>query len=431
MLALPHPLKRRNSTVVAENVLKGKRIVLGVTGSIAAYKAAMLASRLTQVGALVDVILTDAATRFVTPLTFRALTGRPVYASLWDEGVGDGLGAHIAHVGLGHGTDLLLIAPASAHTIARLAHGLADDLLSITALAARCPILIAPAMDAGMYEAPTTQANIETLRLRGVHFAGPARGRMASGLEGLGRMLEPDEIIGHVRRVLGMGGPLRGRRVVVTAGPTREPLDPVRFISNASSGRQGFALAQAAIDAGADVTLITGPVDLPAPVGARRIDVIDAGSMEEAVLAHATGDNRADALIMSAAVGDFRPAQVAEQKIKKESLAGRRGTGLQIDLEVTPDVLSSVARQPDRPLVTVGFAAESQNLIANAQEKLRRKKLDLIVANDITAPDAGFAAETNRVHLVTAEGAEALPLMSKETVAAYVIDWVARRLATR
>lgn len=415
--------------MVAENVLTGKRIILGVTGSIAAYKAATIASQLTQAGALVDVVMTEAATRFVTSLTFQALTGRAVYTSMWEGGPGEGLGAHIAHVALGHEADLLLIAPATAHTMARLAHGLAEDLLSVTALAARCPLLIAPAMDAGMYVAAATQANVETLRARGVHFAGPGIGRMASGLEGLGRMLEPDEIIGHARRVLGLGGPLAGRRVVVSAGPTREALDPVRFLSNRSSGRQGFALAQAAIDAGAEVTLICGPVPLPPPVGAQRVEVVSAQEMEEAVLAHATGDHRADALIMSAAVSDFRPAQAAEHKIKKAGAGRRRGPALRLDLVHTPDVLMSVAQQAQRPLVTIGFAAESRAVVENAREKLARKQLDLIVANDITARDAGFEVGTNRVTLVTAEGTEKLPLMPKEAVAARVIAWVAARLA--
>lgn len=406
------------------SVLAGKRILLGVSGSIAAYKAAIIASHLTQQGALVDVIMTEAAMRFVAPLTFQALTGRPVYTSMWGAETSGGLGTHIAHVGLAHEADLLLIAPATAHTLARLAHGLADDLLSVTALAARCPIVIAPAMDAGMYAAPATQANVETLRARGVYFVGPTMGRMASGLEGLGRMAEPEEIIGYCRYVLGKSGPLRGRRVVVTAGPTREALDPVRFLSNRSSGRQGFAIAQAALDAGAEVALIAGPVALPAPVGAQRVDVTSAQEMEQAVLAHAVGDEPADVLIMAAAVADFRPAQTSAHKIKK---AGAEQT-LHLELTPTPDILMSVAQQARRPRVVVGFAAESQDLIANAQEKLARKRLDLIVANDITAPDAGFEVETNRVHFVTAEGVESLPLMSKEEVAAHLVAWIAKRL---
>ena len=252
-------------------LLRDKCILLGVTGGIAAYKVCTLASHLAQAGARVDVVMTEAATRFVAPLTFQALTGRPVYTGLW-TGPGEGLPTHIAHVGLAHAADLLVIAPATANTLAKLATGQADNLLTTLALAAACPVLAAPAMDAGMWTHPATQANVATLRERRVHFAGPVRGRMASGLEGEGRMMEPGEILGHARWVLGREGPLAGRRVVVTAGPTREPLDPVRFLSNPSSGRQGFALAQAALDRGAAVTLITGPTHLPTPVGAERVD---------------------------------------------------------------------------------------------------------------------------------------------------------------
>ncbi len=402
-------------------LLEGKRILLGVTGGIAVYKVCTLASHLTQMGAEVDVVMTEAATRFVAPLTFEALTGRPVYTDMWRTG-GAGLPTHIAHVGLAHAADLLVIAPATANTLAKLAAGLADNLLTTLALAATCPVLVAPAMDAGMWSHPATQANVAALRARGVHFAGPVRGRMASGLEGEGRMMEPEEILGHIRWVLGRGGPLAGRRVVVTAGPTREFLDPVRFISNPSSGRQGFALAQAALDRGAEVTLIAGPVSLATPVGARRVDVVTVQQMLDAVL-EATAD--ADALLMAAAVGDYRPATVAEHKIKKTA-------DLTLRLERTPDILAAVARRragTGFPRVVVGFAAESQDLLENARAKLEAKGLDLIVANDITAPDAGFAAETNRVVLLDREGGvEALPLMSKAAVAGAVLDRVAHIL---
>jgi phosphopantothenoylcysteine decarboxylase/phosphopantothenate--cysteine ligase len=408
-------------------ILSDKRIILGVTGSIAAYKAAVVASQLTQAGAQVDVIMTEAARRFVTPLTFQALTGRAVYTSMWETGTGGGLETHIAHVGLAHEADLLLIAPATAHTIARLALGLADDLLSVTALAARCPIVIAPTMDVGMFGNPATQANLDVLRERGVTIAGPAVGRMASGFEGLGRLIEPEEIVGHCCYALGQGGRLAGRRLVISAGPTQEPLDPVRYLTNYSSGKQGFALAQAALEAGAEVTLISGPVALPTPVGAFRVDVTSARDMRDAVLLHAVAESQADALIMSAAVADFRPAQRREGKIKKDRGLGE-DSDLILELARNPDILAEVAEGPTRPRVTIGFAAESEDLLANAEAKLVAKKLDLIVANDITAPDAGFAAETNRVHFVTAEGVEALPLMSKAAVAARVIGWLADRL---
>ena len=404
-------------------LLKDKRILLGVTGSIAAYKAATLASHLTQAGALVDVVLTEAGTRFVAPLTFEALTGRPAYTDMWRT-PGMGLPTHIAHVGLAEAADLLIIAPVTAHTLAKLATGLADNLLTTLALAARCPLLLAPAMDAGMWAHPATQANVDTLRERGAHFAGPVRGRMASGLVGEGRMMEPDEILGHVRWVLGRTGPLAGRRVVVTAGPTREILDPVRFLSNPSSGRQGFALAQAALDRGADVTLISGPVALPTPVGAERVAVTTAQEMHDAVL---SAVERADVLLMAAAVADYRPAEVAPQKVKK-------GEGnLILRLARTPDVLAAVAQQRAEtgyPRLVVGFAAESENLVENARAKLEAKRLDLIVANDVTASDAGFAVETNRVVLIGRDGSvEELPLMSKAAVAEVVLERVVGLLA--
>ncbi len=401
---------------------QSKHIVLGVTGSIAAYKAAELASKMTQAGALVDVVLTPAALQFITPLTFQSVTGRKAYtdADLW------GGEAHVLHVGMGHSANLLVIAPISANTLAKLAHGIADNLLSVTALAARCPILVAPAMDVGMYTNVATQANVEILRQRGVIFVGPAEGRMASGLVGLGRFVEPPEILGHIRLTLSRGGPLANRKVIVTAGGTQEPLDPVRVIANRSSGKQGFALAQAALDLGADVTLIAGPTALPTPIGARRVDVNTAQEMLEAVLAAIV---RADALLMAAAVADFTPAVTAEQKIKKE------GGIPQITLRATPDILAAVAPQRSAtgfPRVTVGFAAESQSLLDNARVKLESKKLDLIVANDISARDAGFGVDDNRVTLLDAGGGvESLPLMSKSEVAESVLARVTHLLAGR
>ena len=399
-------------------LLKDKRILLGVTGGISAYKTCTLASHLTQAGAVVDVVMTEAATRFVAPLTFQALTGRPVYTDLW-ETPGEGLPSHIAHIGLAHAADLLVIAPITANTMAKLAQGSADNLLTTAALAASCPMVAAPAMDVGMWAHPATQANAATLRERGVHFAGPARGRMASGLEGEGRMLEPDAILGHVRWVLGRDGPLTGRRVIVTAGPTRETIDPVRFLSNPSSGRQGFALAQAALDRGAAVTLIAGPTHLATPIGAHRVNVTTAQEMYEAVIADA---GQADVLLMAAAVADYRPADAAAQKIKKGK------DDLNLRLARTRDVLSAVAvrwAETRSPRVVVGFAAESQDLIPNARAKLAAKNLDLIVANDVTAPDAGFAADTNRVVILGRGGdVEELPLMSKGAVAEAILDRV-------
>jgi phosphopantothenoylcysteine decarboxylase / phosphopantothenate---cysteine ligase len=402
------------------SILTDKVILLGVTGSIAAFKAAELASRLAQAGAQVDVILTGGAERFVTPLTFQSVTGRKAYteADLW------GGEAHVLHVGLGHAADLLVIAPCTANTLAKLAHGLADNLLTITALAATCPLLIAPAMDGGMFVHPATQDNLRILTERGAYLAGPAQGHLASGLSGVGRMLEPLELVGHIRHILGRGGKLTGKRVVVTAGGTQEPLDPVRFIANRSSGKQGYALAQAALDLGAEVTLISS-VDLPAPVGAALVKVGTVAELQEAVLSESL---EADALVMAAAPADFRPKTVAENKLKKRD-------GLpQLALEFAPDILEALATQrlrEKRPQVVVGFAAESRDLLENATAKLKSKKLDIIAANDVSASDAGFAVDTNRISLLHADGqVEALPLMSKQEVAEVILERVAALLET-
>jgi phosphopantothenoylcysteine decarboxylase/phosphopantothenate--cysteine ligase len=412
------------------SILSNKRIILGVTGSIASYKAADLASKLTQANAQVDVILSSAAEKFITPLTFQSVTGRRAYTDtdLW------GNEAHVLHVGLGHSADLLVIAPCTANTIAKLAYGQADTLLTVTALAATCPLLIAPAMDAGMFDHPATQENLDTLRKRGATIIGPAKGHLASGLSGVGRLLETAEIIGHIRLMLGRNGPLANKKIVITAGGTQEPLDPVRVLTNRSSGKQGYALAQAALDAGAQVTLITTPISLTPPIGARVIRVETAQQMLDAVLDESAAS---DALIMAAAVADFSPKNMAKDKIKKE------GGIPQIELEGTEDILKTVSgngsgrpalRSPrrgsevetKRPRVVVGFAAESRDLLENAAVKLKSKSLDLIAANDISTVDAGFASETNRVTLLFADGRrEALPLMSKNEVAEIIIGRVA------
>jgi phosphopantothenoylcysteine decarboxylase/phosphopantothenate--cysteine ligase len=400
-------------------ILSGSHILLGVTGSIAAYKAADLASRLTQNGAMVDVILTPGAEKFVTSLTFQSVTARKAYsdADLW------GGQAHVLHVGLGHQADLLVIAPCTANTLAKLAHGLADNLLTITALAMNGSILLAPAMDAGMFEHPATRENVRILKERGILFAGPVEGRMASGLAGLGRLLEPLEIIGHIRLALGRSGPLAGKRFVITAGGSQEPLDPVRYISNRSSGKQGYALAQAALDAGAAITLITHPTALPPPAGARVIEVRTAQAMLDAVL-DACGN--ADALIMAAAVADFSVKNVSAHKLKK-----RDGVP-QIELAVAPDILGAVSqlRAGLKNLkVVVGFAAESRDLVENAVAKLNSKHLNFIAANDISATDAGFAVDSNRITLLFADGrVEPLPLMGKEDVSRIIIERVAALL---
>ena len=401
--------------------LSGRRIVLGVTGSVAAYKAADLASRLTQQGALVDTVLTAAATRFVAPLTFRAVTGRPAYTDLWGEE------AHVLHVGLGRGADLLVVAPATADVLAKLAHGLADDLLTVTALAAHGPLVLCPAMDAGMWEHPSTRANAETLRTRGALFIGPAEGRMASGLAGPGRLAEPEEIVDRLRTILGSNGPLAGKTVVVTAGPTQEPIDPVRFVGNRSSGRQGFAIARAALDRGARVVLVAGPTGLRTPAGAERLDVASAAEMHAAVLLAAS---KADVLVMAAAVADFTPESPADEKVKK----GTRER-LTLKLAATPDILAAVSgrrRKTKRPRVLVGFAAETGDPAPEARRKLGAKGLDLVVANDVTAPGAGFEGATNRVVLIGAAGSEErLPLMSKDDVAGAVMNHVVRLLGAK
>ncbi len=400
--------------------LQGNRIVLGVTGSIAAYKAADLASKLAQAGSQVDTILTRAATEFVTPLTFQSVTGRRAYTDddLW------GHEAHVLHVGLAHGADLLLVAPATAHTLAKLALGQADDLLSVTALAATCPVMVAPAMAAGMFAHPATQANLATLVARGATVVGPEAGHLASGLVGKGRLTDPAEIVGRVRYLLTRRGALAGRRVVVTAGGTREPVDPVRYLTNRSSGKQGYAVAQAALDAGAEVTLISTVDTLPLPPGATLVPVATAQEMADAVLTQARA---ADVLIMAAAVADFRPAHPTDHKIKKE------GGVPTVELVANPDILLAVAdqrRAAGMPVVVVGFAAETDDLLQNAQAKLERKGLNFIVANDVSAPDAGFAVDTNRVTLLGADGwSETLPLQSKADVADRLIDRIARSLA--
>jgi phosphopantothenoylcysteine decarboxylase / phosphopantothenate---cysteine ligase len=401
-------------------ILKDKNLLLGVTGSIAAYKAADLASKLAQEGSHVDVILTQSALQFITPLTFQSVTGRRAFTDedLW------GREGHVRHIGLGKAADLLVIAPLSANTMAKLAHGIADNLLTVTALAARCPLLLAPAMDGGMFAHPATQANLETLQQRGAIVVGPAEGHLASGLSGVGRMVEPQELLGQIRLALSKGGPLQDRNVVVTAGGTEEPIDPVRAITNRSSGKQGFAVAQAALDRGAQVTLIAANTQLPTPAGARRVDVRTSEEMLAAVL---EAVSQADILIMAAAVSDFRAANPSGEKIKREK-------GIpQVELERTLDILAAVAAQrssSSTPRIVVGFAAESQDLRQNALAKLHAKKLDLIVANDITASDAGFAVDTNRVTLLDAGGGEEdLPLMSKADIAENLLERIVAMLA--
>jgi phosphopantothenoylcysteine decarboxylase/phosphopantothenate--cysteine ligase len=388
--------------------LTDRSVVLGVTGSIAAYKAVDLASKLTQAEARVDVVMTAEAAEFVRPITFQGVTGRPVYSDMWaPSGVAE------PHVALARAADVMVVAPATATFLARLALGLAEDMVSLTALATRAPLVVCPAMDSQMYEHPATQANVETLRGRGVHFVGPEEGRLASGQVGVGRFSEVEKILGGIRYVLGIGRDLAGKKVVVSAGPTYEPIDPVRFVGNYSSGKMGFAVAEAARDRGAEAVLVSGPVALPDPYGVRVVRVRRAAEMRDAVVAECAD---ADILVMAAAVADYQPAETVGEKMKR----GER-EGMTLALVRTPDILAEVPRRPG--LVKVGFAAESHDLLANAKAKLEAKGVDLIAANDITAADAGFAVDTNRLVLIGRDGKpEELPLMSKYEAAWRILD---------
>jgi len=396
-------------------MLEGKTVVLGVTGSIAAYKAVDIASQLNRAGVKVDVVMTEEATKFVSPLSFRAITGRTVATDMFDASSE----LNVTHIALARAADVVAIAPATANVIAKLATGIADDALCCTVLATKAPVVIAPAMDANMYENPVTQENVSKLKKRGFVFVGPKFGKLVSGVEGLGRFADTGEIIGVISQVLGRGGSFADRHIVVTAGGTQEFIDPVRIITNRSSGKMGYALAEAARDRGAKVTLITAPTLLTRPAGVEVIDVCTAEEMLPAVKRAISG---ADALVMAAAVADYRPRSTAKGKIKK------KGAGLTLELERTPDILSVVKGN----FVRVGFAAESENLVENATQKLRQKSLDLIVANDVTAKNSGFGTDSNRVTIIGKDGkAESLPLLPKRQVADKVLDKVVELLNKR
>jgi phosphopantothenoylcysteine decarboxylase/phosphopantothenate--cysteine ligase len=389
-------------------MLANKTVILGITGSIAAYKAADIASKLTQAGAEVRVVMTESAARFITPLTLSSITGRPVVTGMWE------LASEfsIEHVALAEAADVVVIAPATANIIAHLAAGIADDMLSCTVLATSVPIILAPAMDINMFKNPVTQENLAKLKARGFIIVGPGYGRLASGKIGLGRLAEISQILDTTKQVLGRSSDLAGRCIVVTAGGTREPIDPVRYIGNRSSGKMGYALAQAAKGRGAQVGLITATTSLAEPTGVEVIPVETAFQMKKAVLKAVKG---VDALIMAAAVADYQPESFAEAKIKKES------SSLTLELTRTPDILAEVKGD----FIRVGFAAESEDTLANAQKKLKEKKLDLIVANDITDADSGFGVDTNKVTIIDGKGkVEALPLMTKKEVADRVLDKV-------
>jgi phosphopantothenoylcysteine decarboxylase/phosphopantothenate--cysteine ligase len=399
---------------MADRLLNGKRVLLGVTGGIAAYKAADLCSKLVQAGAQVDVVMTEAATRFVAPLTFSALCGRAARVDMWAASGGD----LIPHVQMAAAVDLVIVAPLSANTLAKLSLGLADSLLTATLLASTAPWVLAPAMESHMWSNPVTQGHARALLDRGATMVGPGAGRLASGAEGIGRMAEPSEILAAARLVFARGGPLAGRRVLVTAGGTQEPLDPVRYLTNASSGKMGVALAEAARDLGAATTLVHGPLSVGLPVGVQSAPVRTAMAMRDAVLTHLSA---ADILVAAAAVADFRPAQAATDKIKK--MPGNER--LTLELVRNPDILAAVAEQRPTtgwPRVVVGFAAETQDLLQNASAKLKEKQMDLIVANDVSQPGSGFGSDENRVVLLYRDGRqEPLELMPKPDVAYRVL----------
>jgi len=396
-------------------MLNGKTIILGVTGSIAAYKAVDIASQLAKSDARVNVIMTEAATEFVAPLTFQTITGRSVVTEMFELASE----SNIEHISLAEAADVIVIAPATANIIAKLAAGIADDMLCCTVLASRAPVIIAPAMDTSMYENPITQDNLSKLRARNFITVGPIFGRLASGKEGLGRLADIKDIIDTIRQVLGRNEDLAGKHIVVTAGGTQEPIDPVRYITNRSSGKMGYALAEAARDRGARVTLITAPTSLPRPAGMETANVCTAQEMYQA-----TKDavSQTDALIMAAAVADFRPTLAAKDKIK------RKQDKLTLEFERTPDILGSIKGD----FIKVGFAAESSNLVENAKQKLYQKGLELIVANDITASDSGFGADNNRVTIIDQEGKiDDLPLLPKREIADRILDRVAKLLSKR
>lgn len=398
--------------------LRDRFVVLGVSGSIAAYKAVDLASRLVKAGARVDVVMTKAATQFVTPLCFQSITHRRVVDDLWDRNSE----MAVEHVGLAKRAAAILVAPATADLLAKMALGFAEDALLTTLLDTRAPVVIAPAMEGDMWANPLTQEHVAKLRSLGMAFVEPEEGRLASGLSGRGRLADPEAILGTLRQVLGRGGDLAGRRVVVSAGGTQEPIDPVRLITNRSSGKMGYAIAEAARDRGAEVTLVTAPTALAPPHGVAVAPVDTARAMHRAVEGAARG---ADVLIMAAAVSDYRVANPAEQKIKKR---GEAADGLTIELVPNPDILQEVTGD----FVRVGFAAETEDLLANAGAKLRKKELDLLVANDVSGEGSGFGSDTNRVILLGRGGEiEELPILPKRAVADAILDRVVAILAGR
>ncbi|MDY5220072.1 MAG: bifunctional phosphopantothenoylcysteine decarboxylase/phosphopantothenate--cysteine ligase CoaBC [Eubacteriales bacterium] len=390
-------------------MLTGKKIVVGVTGGIAAYKACELVSRLKKRGAQVRVVLTEHACQFVQPLTFETLSGNPAYTDSFDRKY------EIGHVALAKWADLLLIAPATANCMAKMACGIADDLLSTTCLAVRCPVLVAPAMNSAMWRNPATQANLELLRSRGLRFVGPEAGRLACGDDDVGRMSEPEQIVKAVEAILNPLRDLEGLNVLVTAGPTVERIDPVRYITNRSTGKMGYALAEAARDRGANVTLVSGPTSLTAPQGVEFVRIESSAQLCAAVLER--GES-ADVVIQAAAPADFRPKNVSDRKIKKT------GESMTLELEATTDIAAELGRRKQPGQILVAFAAETNDVMDNARGKLAKKNADLIVANDVSRSDAGFGVDTNVITLITAEDVRALEKMSKRAAADAILSRV-------
>lgn len=400
--------------------LAGKRVIVGVGGGIAAYKSPDLVRRLRDAGAEVRVVMTAGAAQFVTPLTFQAVSGQAVRDDLWDRDAEAAMG----HIELARWADLILIAPATADLLARLAAGMANDLLTTLCLATEAPVAVAPAMNRVMWDHAATQANVATLRSRGVAVLGPAAGAQACGETGAGRMLEPLDLVAAAAPLLAPPVPqsLAGLRVLLTAGPTRERIDPVRFISNRSSGKMGFAIAAAAARRGAEVVLVAGPVHLPTPEGVRRIDVRSAAQMRDAVL----GALPADVYIGAAAIADYAPRTVSAEKIKKTREGG--GETLTVELVRTPDVLAEVAVHPQRPQVVVGFAAETSDVEHYARGKLERKRLDMIAANQVGREGCGFESDDNALTVIDAEAAHALGPAPKTALADALLDLIRARL---
>lgn len=410
-----------------QQTLAAKRILLGISGGIAAYKSADLVRRLKERGAEVRVILTDAAQQFITPLTLQAVSGNPVSTSMLDPAAEAAMG----HIELAKWADLIMVAPASADILARLAHGMANDLLTTCVLASAAPVAVAPAMNQQMYNNIATQQNLATLKKHKFHIYGPGAGEQACGDVGYGRMLEPLELVALVEQSIQQthkqnplpAAPLAGLHFTITAGPTREALDPVRYLSNHSSGKMGFALAAAAAAMGADVTLISGPVQLATPAGVKRTDVISAQQMHDAALKAAV---KSDIFIGCAAVADYRAADVASNKLKKGA-----GNELQLTLIQNPDIIAAVAGLHEQRPFTVGFAAETQDVLTYARQKLLKKKLDMICANDVSQPDAGFNSDQNAVTLLWQDGEQTLALQSKTALAESLITLISKQFSNK